>query len=302
MLELDHANAISDRDAPRRGGGRGAAADRARTAGDATGELLARVGAGYYRLLFEADPAVDEVEQLAREVLPLLEQADDHAAWPSLVVLGVGVANFCSRFEDWAYAAEQALRHARLAGGSTLGTSRPRRRARLRSPPGGRSTEHPRRPAPENPHPWPLLCRAWLLTMLGRFEEAASRGKTQRRRLLDLTGNDAGDAVLGQIAATAGRYEDAALHLRRYCDIARPAAYADFSRSSRRLGRCLCFLGATTRPNRSPGSGCELGDEHDLARRALAAGPGAGRSPPRQRAAAERFAREAVAKNDARTD
>ena len=25
---------------------------------------------------------------------------------------------------------------------------------------------------PENPHPWPLLCRAWLLTMLARFEEA----------------------------------------------------------------------------------------------------------------------------------
>ena len=103
----------SDATARRRSPIADAAAERARAAGDETGELLARVGAGYYRSLIEADPAIDELEQLARTVLPLLEQAEDHAGLAYVwYVLGTGVANWRGRYEDWAHAAEQALHHA----------------------------------------------------------------------------------------------------------------------------------------------------------------------------------------------
>src|SRR5256886_5944293 len=55
--------------------------------------------ASFYRSFFAADPAIDEVEKLARKALPLLEQAEDHAGlvhvWP---MLGSSVAN--SRSEE----------------------------------------------------------------------------------------------------------------------------------------------------------------------------------------------------------
>ena len=117
VLELDLAMAISHRDGAKAAAIADAAAERARAAGDETGELLARVGAAFHRLHFAADPAVDELERLARKALPLLEQAENHAGLVHVwYALGYGVANFRGRFEDYAHAAEQALRHARLAG------------------------------------------------------------------------------------------------------------------------------------------------------------------------------------------
>ena len=84
---------------------------------DETGELLARVGAAYYRTRIQSDPAVDELEQLARKALPLLEQAENHAGLVHVwYALGYGVANIRGHFEANARASEQALHHARLAG------------------------------------------------------------------------------------------------------------------------------------------------------------------------------------------
>ena len=86
-------------------------------AGDETGEALAWVGAAFHRLHFAADPAVDELERLARRALPLLEHSENHAGLVHVwYALGHGVANFRVHSEDYAHAAEQALRHARLAG------------------------------------------------------------------------------------------------------------------------------------------------------------------------------------------
>jgi len=79
MLELDLATAVSVSDVAEAAAIADAAAERARLAGDLTGELLARVGVAYYRVQFAADPAVDELEQLARKALPLLERAGNHA-------------------------------------------------------------------------------------------------------------------------------------------------------------------------------------------------------------------------------
>ena len=69
--------AISYRDGAKAAAIAEAAAERAREAGDETGELLARVGAAYHRMFFSTDPDVDELERLARTALPLLEQAGE---------------------------------------------------------------------------------------------------------------------------------------------------------------------------------------------------------------------------------
>ena len=213
------------------------------------------------------DPAVDELERLAREVLPLLEQAEDHAGLAYVwFVLGVGVANARARYEDWAYAAEQELRHARLAGRRTIS------HFSIADPLvfGPRPADDALRTIdgllPENPHPFPLLCRAWLLTMLGRFDEADQIAHAAGARLLDVTGDDAGDAVLGHIAATAGRHEDAAAHLRRYCDKAEASGLGGFlSAFAPTLGRSLCMLGRYDEAEPLGRLGRELGEELDPA-------------------------------------
>ena len=62
VLELDLGQAISDRDPQGAAALAAAAAERARSAGDATAEALARVGAAYFSVFFADDPAIDEVE------------------------------------------------------------------------------------------------------------------------------------------------------------------------------------------------------------------------------------------------
>ena len=79
MLELDFASAFTGDGVEAAAMVAEAAAGRARAADDRTSELLARVGAADHRSRFEMDPAVDELEVLARKTLPLLEQAQDHA-------------------------------------------------------------------------------------------------------------------------------------------------------------------------------------------------------------------------------
>ena len=105
-----------------------AAAERAYGAGDRAGEAAARVAAALYRL-HGAEAAVEELEALVQVAVPLLEQVQDHVGlvhvWHAL---GFGVANIHGRFEEFARAEEEALRHSRLAGErrSTLFFSRRR--------------------------------------------------------------------------------------------------------------------------------------------------------------------------------
>ena len=244
VLELDLGQALYDGDPERAAALAGSAAERARSAGDATAEALARVGAAYFSVFFADDPAIDEVETRVREALPLLEQADDHAglvhAWDALTM---GVYNWRCHYEDYAHAAEQARRHARLAD---------QRRAdlfRLDS-----ALVYGPRPAdealrtidallPENPHPSVLLRRAWLLTMLARFDEAEELGSEASQRWRALTGDDHVDFILGFIAQTRGDHETAAVCFRRFCDFAEAGAVGFLQTFAPLLGRSLCKLG-----------------------------------------------------------
>ena len=166
-------------------------------------------------------------------------------------MLGFGVANWRGRYEDWAHAAEQELRHARLAGRRTMGYYSVGDALVFGPRPADEALRTIDGLLPENPHPWPLLCRAWLLTMLARFDEAAEIAREASGRLLDLTGDDAGDAVLGQIAATAGRHEDAAVHLRRFCDVARGPRPARLSLDLRTGAGPLALHARTLRRGRA---------------------------------------------------
>src|SRR5919108_1480570 len=89
------------------------AAERADVAGDEPGAAVPRAHSPGDRPHLGV-VGVDEVEDLARTALPLLE--GDHANLVSLFYVLGSVASFHGRFDEWAQAAEQSLHHARLAG------------------------------------------------------------------------------------------------------------------------------------------------------------------------------------------
>ena len=126
-------------------------------------------------------PDVDELERLAREALPLLERAGDHAGlghvWDAL---GLGVANFRGRFEEWAQAAEAGA-PPRPARRSSI-RSRPVRARRRRSSYGPRPADEALRtldaPCREIPHPEPLLASC----LAARDARPVRRGVGDRAR------------------------------------------------------------------------------------------------------------------------
>ena len=245
VLELDLGQAISDRDPQGAAALAAAAAERARSAGDATAEALALAGAAYFSVFFADDPAIDEVETLVRAALPLLEQADDHAglvhAWDALTM---GVFNWRCHYEDYAHAAEQARHHARLAGQRRSDLFRLDSALLYGPRPADEAIRTIDALLPENPHPSVLLKRAWLLTMLARFDEAAELGSDAGGRWRELSGDDAVDWMLGWIAQTAGDHETAAVHLRRFRDFAEAGGATGFLQTfAPMLGRSLCKLG-----------------------------------------------------------
>ncbi len=245
VLELDLAEALSRNLTERASAVADAAAERACGAGDETVEALARVEAAYYRTFIADDPAIDELEKLVRTAVPLLEQAGDHAGlvhvWNAFTF---GVANWRCHYEDYAHASEQALRHARLAGQYRADLFRFDRALAYGPRPADEALREIDALLPENPHPAPLLTRAWLLTMLARFDEAAQLGSDAGQRWRELTGDDDVEFMLGFIAVTAGDHDSAAVHFRRFCDFAEAGGAVGFLQTfAPLLGRSLCALG-----------------------------------------------------------
>jgi len=244
VLELDLAQAVFV-DGAKAAGIADVAAARARAANDETSYALATTAAAFHRSMMASDPAVDELEVLARKALPPLEEAEDHAALVHVWrMLGFGVANFRGRWEDWAQAAERALHHAHLAGlrssrlfALELGlVSGPR--------PADEALQTLDALLPDNPHPGLLLVRAWLLAMLGRFEEAIPIAQDARDRLRELTGDDSAEWMTAEIATLAGDHDAAVERLRRDCELLVERGQRFFLSSlAPMLGRELCALG-----------------------------------------------------------
>ncbi len=216
------------------------AAERARTAGDETGESLARLLAAFYRT------DADEIERRAATLVPTLERAGEHAALVRVwFAFAQGVANPRGRYEDQARAAEEALRHAELAGQAggrlfSLGS------ALVFGPrPADEALEILRSAARGSLHPATLMPTAWLLAMLGRFEEAWAIALEAFERRKQLVAGPGGDHVLAEIAWLEGDRDKAAGYLDGFCR-ALDAAGEDVTLATY-AGRLALYLAAAER-------------------------------------------------------
>src|SRR6266851_5070601 len=297
-LELDLARALWGRDIQAAVAVAASTAERAHATGDETGAALARVVVGHYRLYSVADPALDELEALARSALPLLERTEDHAGLVHVWwALGYGVANLLGRYDEWAEAAEQAIHHSRLAGQHPTDLFRLPDALFFGSRPADEALQTLDAVLPDPAHPNPLLWRAVLLALLGRFAEAHQISAEASKRLQELTGDEAGEYMLSEIATCAGDHEAATRYLDLYCDqLQERGLRAQLSSYAPMLGRSLCALGRHEEAEPRAQLARELGDEQDVLTQMLWRQVQAlVHSQRGEHAQAEPFAREAVA-------
>ena len=234
------------------------AAERAAATGDREGEALARVVSARFRLEYE--DTVDELDALAREALPLLEQANDHAGLAHVWNAFSEAAKFRGHWGEHGQALERALHHARLAGWQTahpfdlvkayilgpepadelLGHTRPADAGAVSSS----SSARPRAAAGD--------ARPTRRGLAGcaRGERAPARADRRRRRR----------GELGQAAAVAGDHETAARYLRVFCNrLERLHLLNNLSSYAPMLGRSLWRSAAMTRRSRWPSRAATLG-------------------------------------------
>ncbi len=238
-LELRYARALSYRDMAEAVVVAEAAAESAHGAGDSAGELHARLAAASHRVAFDADPRTDELEQLALRALSVSEQTGDREGLARVWSVLFQVAARRGLYGEAARAAEQSLRYGGAGAPSGLAY------ALVHGPrPADEALRTVDSHLPEHPQPWPVLCRALLLAMLERFDEATATAHEAAARADDLFGDNRAQCMLGELAVIMGDHERAATHLRRYCDTAEAknrrgvlASYAPM------LGRSLCKLG-----------------------------------------------------------
>jgi tetratricopeptide (TPR) repeat protein len=242
-----------------------AAAERAREAGDRHGEIVALVVAAEAQVSLSDEAALDELERLCREAIPLLEEAEDHAALGRVwAAYGYGISNMTGRMEEWAHAAEQCLSHWRLAGVQEFGLA-------------GLPTALVYGPRPADEALQTLdaalagpasasvsLRRAGLLAMLGRFEKAWAIALPAAERAREMNGDNSGDFALGEIAVLEGDHEAAVHWFGRACDaLERQGSSALLSSYLPKQGRSMCALGRYDEAERLADRGRELGDERD---------------------------------------
>jgi class 3 adenylate cyclase/tetratricopeptide (TPR) repeat protein len=268
QLEAQLVDALELIDVVRAVSAADAAAGRADEAGDEAGAALLRTLAAKMRTQ-TGDCSADELEELARAAVLLLEERgdDDGLAY---VWQAIGwVANFHSQLEGWAEAIEQALRHARKAGQPIVGSwglsipltygPRPAREALEK-------LDSFRR---DQPHPADLQVRAVLLAMLGEIEEAWAVGLPAEEQGREL-GISSGPTFLAEIALIADDQGAAADYLRAACaEMEKRGTTGVLSSYAPLLGRVVCGLGDPDEAEQLAQKGRELGDAEDVWTQAL---------------------------------
>jgi tetratricopeptide (TPR) repeat protein len=275
-----------------------AAAERAAEAGDENGQAVARIVALYYGSLFEAHVRLDALESLARATLPKLEQARDHAnlvhVWSALA----DVAGVKGQFDQMAQASEQALLHAELAGVPHSAHSDwfPLDTALVYGPrPADEALQIVEAVLHERPHRGTVFSRAFLMAMLGRFDDAWYTAREASERYGELRGD--WTDIFAEIAILAGDEQAAPEYLQLNCEFLERHGYRGrLSTYAPKLGRSLCALGRYDEAEPLAELGRELGDEQDLMTQALWRQVSARVQAHRgEHAEAERLARDAVA-------
>jgi class 3 adenylate cyclase len=272
------------------------AAERARTAGDEAAEALARAAAANARAIAEPEASIDELEALARAAIPLLERAENHVGLAHVwYALGFTVANSRCRFEDHAYASEQALHHARLAGRQRTDLFHLDGALAVGPRPADEAIEALDAAMGDTRHPHPMLARAYLLALLGRFDEAWEIARERAELLRELRG-EGHEAWLAWIARLEGDEESAASYFGTFCDALKEHGQTSaLSTMAPELACSLCALGRYDEAEPLAQLGRELANVQDLSsqagwREALARV----RSARGEHDEAERLAREAV--------
>jgi class 3 adenylate cyclase len=245
------------------------AAERAIGTGDKAAELLGRLVSARYRLEFE--DTVDELDTLAGQVLPLLEQADDHAGLAHVWNALGEVANHRGDWDEITRRRERALEHARRAG-QPMQTAGPRAAYQfvLGSEPADTLLRKLEELLPISSHPGLVLNQARLLAMLDRPTEAWPLALQGSERLRELTGDEGGENYLAEIATFAGDDEAASGYLRVYCDrLEAHHRLNNLSTYAPSLARSLCALGRYEEAEPLAQRGRALGHEEDLLTQAL---------------------------------
>jgi tetratricopeptide (TPR) repeat protein len=262
-LELDLATALAD---PRQAAEVAeTAAERAREADDPVGEATARVVAAERRRLLSRDHGVDELDALAHAALPMLKQAGDHTGLVHVWYAIGTVAQVRGQNEEWAQALEQVLSHSRHTG-HARGLRAGLAAALVAGPRPADDALRTLEGQPEAPRPMAQLHRAWLLAMLGRFDEAWAIARPANEQMHEFTGGAYGGwTQLASISTLAGDHETAVSYLRECCELSEASGRrAYLSTQAPMLGRSLCYLGRHGEAEPLAQIGRELSDESNL--------------------------------------
>ena len=269
-LEAELVDALYSTDVARAVAVADAASERAVAAGDDLDVAFARTVAALPRL-HSGQCSADELEQLAREALPLLEAADDDDGLVHVWQAIAWAANMRQRFEDWAQATEAMIRYARRAGTPHAGPFTMGLAVPLAFGPRPASEALATLDAVLVDHPYPggLLLRALLLAMLDRIDEAWAVALPAEERLREI-GFSTGGEWLAEIALIAGDHEAAAAYLRDACDALEASGrLTELSTYAALLGYALCKLGRNDEAELRARQGRELGEPDDIATQQL---------------------------------
>jgi class 3 adenylate cyclase/tetratricopeptide (TPR) repeat protein len=245
-----------------------AAAARADDAGDEAGAALLRTLAAKARLQRQ-ECSPDDLEQLAKAALPLLEAHGDDDGLAYVWQAQGWVANFHAQLGAWADAIEHALLHARRAGKPIVGSWTMSIPLTFGPTPADEALAKLDSVMGEHPHPADLHLRAVLLGMLGRLDEAWAviTPATERARELGIL---SGPTFLGELALIAGDQQAAAEYLRAACvDMEKRGTTAVLSSYAPLLGRVVCALGDPDEAEQLAQQGRELADPEDVWTQAL---------------------------------
>ena len=244
-----------------------AAAARAEALADERGAALARTVAATTRA-WASQGTIEEAESFAREALPLLEAAHDHAGlvfiWDALAL----AANGRAHFEEWALAAEAFLDHSRRSGRPVTSSAGLSMTLALGPRPASTALAALDRLLPEPVDPADLMLRALLLAMLGRTDDARAAAKGAETRASEL-GHRLAFGWLGHVARVTGDLPLAAAYFETCCEAQEELGHTGaLATTVTDLAQVLCELGRHDEAEALADRGRRLSEPDDVSAQA----------------------------------